>query len=93
MKQKLKDQMVMKFQLAHFIAIHGKPFKLYSDFANFEKEFHNVDLGNSYLSDTSCHESESYTILSVDIIYDKVKVIGEHFRSLLYLLIIAVLTT
>ena len=54
--QKLKDQLVMKFQLAHFIAIHGKPFKLYSDFANFEKEFHNVDLGNSYLSDTSCHK-------------------------------------
>ena len=56
MKQKLKDQLVMKFQLAHFIAIHGKLFELYSDFANFEKEFHNVDLGNSYLSDTSCHK-------------------------------------
>ena len=83
MNQKLKDQLVMKFQLAHFIAIHGKPFKLYSDFANFEKEFHNVDLGNSYLSDNSCHESESYPFLSVDIIYDEVKVIVEHFRSLL----------
>ena len=58
--QKLKDQLVMKFQLAHFIAIHGKPFKLYSDFANFEKEFHNVDLGNSYLSDTSCHKMLTY---------------------------------
>ena len=56
MNQKLKDQLVMKFQLAHFIAIHGKPFKLYSDFANFEKESHNVDLDNSYLSDTSFHE-------------------------------------
>ena len=83
MNQKLKDQLVMKFQLAHFIAIHGKPFKLYSDFANFEKEFHNVDLGNSYLSDNSCHESESNPFLSVDIIYDEVKVIVEHFRSLL----------
>ena len=57
--------------------------KLYSDFANFEKEFHNVDLGNSYLSDTSCHKSESYLFLSVDIIYDEVKVIVEHFKSLL----------
>ena len=63
--QKLKDQLVMKFQLAHFIAIHGKPFKLYSDFANFEKEFHNVDLGNSYLSDTSCHEMLTYLIRSI----------------------------
>ena len=39
----------MKFQLAHFTVIHGKPFKLYSDMANFEKDVHNVDLGNGYL--------------------------------------------
>ena len=63
--QKLKDQLVMKFQLAHFIAIHGKPFKLYCDFANFEKEFHNVDLGSSYLSDTSCHEILTYLSKSI----------------------------
>ena len=42
-----------------------------------------MDLGNRYLSDTSCHESESYPFLSVDIIYDEVKVIVEHFKSLL----------
>ena len=65
MNQKLKDQLVMKFQLAHFIAIHGKTFKLYSDFANFEKEFHNVDLGNSYLSDTSCHKMLTYLSRSI----------------------------
>ena len=65
MNQKLKDQLVMKFQVAHFIAIHGKPFKLYTDFANFEKEFHNVDLGNSYLSDTSCHEMLTYLSRSI----------------------------
>ena len=65
MNQKLKDQLVMKFQLAHFISIHGKPFKLYSGFANFEKEFHNVDLGNSYLSDTSCHEMLTYLSRSI----------------------------
>ena len=29
MNQKLKDQPVIKFQLAHFTAIHGKPFNLY----------------------------------------------------------------
>ena len=34
----------------------GKPSKLYSDIANFEKDVHNVDLCNSYLTDTSCHE-------------------------------------
>ena len=35
----------MKFQLVHFTAIHGKPFKLYSDIANSKKDFLNVDLG------------------------------------------------
>ena len=56
MNQKLKNKLVMKFQLAHFTAIHGKPFKLYLDRANFEKDVHNVDLGNSYMTDTSCRE-------------------------------------
>ena len=56
MNQNLKDQLVIKFQLAHFTAIHGKPFKFYSDIANFEKDVHNVDLSNSYLTDTSCRE-------------------------------------
>ena len=36
--KKLKDQLVMKFQLAHFTAIHGEPFKLYQNIANFEKQ-------------------------------------------------------
>ena len=51
--KKLKDQLVMKFQLAHFTAIHGEPFKLYQNIANFEKQIHNVDLGQSYFTDTS----------------------------------------
>ena len=62
MNQKLKDQLVMKFQLAHFTAIQRKPFKLYFDFANFEKEFHNVELGNNYLSNTSCHEMLTFLV-------------------------------
>ena len=43
MNKKLKDQL-------------DKPFKLYSDIANFEKDIQNVDLGNSHLTDTSCCE-------------------------------------
>ena len=35
--KKLKYQLVMKFQLAHFTAIHGELFKLYQNIANFEK--------------------------------------------------------
>ena len=47
----------MKFKLAHFTTIHGKPFKLYSDIADFEKDVQNFDLRNSYLTDTSCRET------------------------------------
>ena len=54
--KKLKDQLVMKFQLAHFTAIHGELFKLYQNIVNFEKQIDNVDLGQSYLTDTSCRE-------------------------------------
>ena len=35
MNKKLKDQLIMKFQLAHFTAIHGKPFTLYSNYTQF----------------------------------------------------------
>lgn len=49
MHQKLNNQLVRKFQ-----------FKLYSDIANFERDIHSVDLGNSYLSQTSCHEMLTY---------------------------------
>ena len=70
MHQKLKGQLVMKFQLAHFTAIHAKPFKLYSDIANFEKNVHNVALGNSYLTDTSCHEM--LTFLSKSIVMNNI---------------------
>ena len=55
----------MKFQLAHFTVIHGKPFKLYSDMANFEKDVHNVDLGNGYLTDTSCCETLHFLSKSI----------------------------
>ena len=47
------------------MVIHGKPFKLYSDIANFEKNVHNVDLRNSYLTDTSCHETLHFLSKSI----------------------------
>ena len=55
----------MKFQLAHFTAIHGEPFKLYQNIANFEKQIHNVDLGQSYLTDTSCRDMLFYLSKSI----------------------------
>ena len=58
--KKIKDQLVMKFQLVHFPAIHGEPFKLYQNINKFEKPIHNVDLGQSYLIETSCQETYSF---------------------------------
>ena len=55
----------MKFQLAHFTAIHGELFKLYQNIANFEKQIPNVDLGQSYLTDTSCREMLFYLSKSI----------------------------
>ena len=50
-------QLGKKFQLAHFICAKVKSFKLYAEFANFEKGFHNVNLGNGYLKG---HEMSSF---------------------------------
>ena len=49
-----------KFQLAHFIAAQGKPFKLHEDFAKFESDILNVDPGSSYISDTLAAEIVRY---------------------------------
>ena len=46
-----KSQLCKKFQLAHFVATHGKSFKTYESFTKFEKNIHKVDLGGSYLDD------------------------------------------
>ena len=62
MNQKLKDQLVMKFQLANFTTIHGKPC---SDIANFKKDVNIVDLGNSYLTDVSCREMLHFVSKSI----------------------------
>ena len=56
MNQKLKDWLVVKSPTSDFTAIHGKSFKSSSNIANFKKDAHNIDLGNSYLTDTLCLE-------------------------------------
>ena len=55
MNSQLNHQLIMKFQLAHFIAFQGKPFKLYKDFM-IEKETHNTKHGDCFLNDIACHE-------------------------------------
>ena len=42
-------QLGRKFQLKHFICTIGKSFKSYETFGAFKKNYHNVDLGSSYL--------------------------------------------
>ena len=50
------EQLLKKFQLAHFIVQNNLAFMKYVKFAHFEKEFHKVDLGVGFLNDKSCHE-------------------------------------
>ena len=65
-------QLGRKFQLAHFICTTGKSFKSYETFAAFEmkllphskKNYHNVDLGSSYLTDKVGTEIMKYLSLS-----------------------------
>ena len=50
------EQLLKKFQLAHFIVQNNLAFMKYEKFAHFEKEFHKVDLCVAFLNDKSCHE-------------------------------------
>ena len=59
-----KAQLTRKFQLAHFTATNGKSFNSYEKFANFEKMYHNVDLGNAYCTDTAGTEIAKYISIS-----------------------------
>ena len=61
------SQLRMKFQLAHFVCSTGKSFKSYSQFAHFEKDYHNVDLGSGYLNDSSASEIMKYIAISTCI--------------------------
>ena len=49
------EQLLKKFQLAHFIIQTNLAFMKY-EFTHFKKEFHNVDLGLGFLNDKSCCE-------------------------------------
>ena len=53
-----------KISTSQFICAKAKSFKLYAEFANFEKDFCNVDQGNGYLNDKPCPEIVKYISLS-----------------------------
>ena len=55
----------MKIQLAHFVAVNRKPFKLYEDLAKFEKDVLGVNLGYSFLNNTDCREMLQYLTKSI----------------------------
>ena len=59
-----QTQLGKKVQLTHFICAKAKSFNSYAEFANFEKKFHNDNLGNGYLNDKSCAEIIKYISLS-----------------------------
>ena len=45
-----RAQLEKKFQLVHHLILKCKPFKDYESFAQFEKNVHGVDIGNTYLT-------------------------------------------
>ena len=51
-----RDQLLKKFQLAHFVVLHNKSFNMYQNFVNFEKDIHKVDVGNGFLNNKSGQE-------------------------------------
>ena len=61
-------QLGRKFQFAHFICTTGKSFKSHENFSTFEKNYHNVRLGSSYLTDKAGIEIMKYISLSERLI-------------------------
>ena len=59
-----RSQLTRKFQLAHYMAATGQSFKTYANFANFERKYRNVDLGDGYLTDKGGAEIASYISVS-----------------------------
>ena len=62
-----RSQLAKKFQIAHFIVNEGHAFNFYSKLAHFEKIYHEVDLGDSYVSDTACAEMVKYISKSMKV--------------------------
>ena len=61
------SQLMKKIQSAHFIVSEGHAFNFYSKLANFEKTYE-VDLCDSYVSDTACAEMVKYISKSMKAI-------------------------
>ena len=57
-------QLGWKFQLAHYTCANGNSFKLYKNFGKFEKDYHDVDLGNGFLTDKAGAEITKYISIS-----------------------------
>ena len=80
-----KEQLLKKFQLAHFIGVRALPSSMYEHIADFEKNIHGVNLGGGYLRRVAC--TEMIHFLAKDILYRNITNLlnsGEkHFYSLL----------
>ena len=61
------SKLTKKFQSAHFIVSEGHTFNFYSKLAHFEKTYYEVDLGDSYVSDTACAEMVKYISKSMKV--------------------------
>ena len=50
-----KEQLIMKFQLVHFLTTKCKPLEDYVSIANFEKNVHHVNIGSGYLTNNAAN--------------------------------------
>ena len=86
LNQNQREQLLKKFQLAHFVVIRNLSFNMYHHIAVFEKEHHKVDLGNAYTSNKSGREIAIFLSNSL-LKYNVVKPLNDKrqlYFSLLY---------
>ena len=55
-----KEQLLKKFQPAHFVGVSALSHNMYEKIAMFEKNIHGVDVGGGYLTHTACTEMIHY---------------------------------
>lgn len=51
-----KQQLLKKFQLAHFVGVRALSTSMYQHLAEFEKQIHGVDMNGGYLTRVACTE-------------------------------------
>ena len=65
LNQKQREQLLKKFQLAHFVVTHNLSFNIYREIAVLERDSHGVELDNGFLTNKSGREMTIYLTTSL----------------------------